>query len=316
MIAFADRVKERATVSGANPYVLAGAVAGHRSFAQGFASDTECHYCAEFGITWEVGIGQLETGTGQIVRKKVLSTSDNSTSITWPNGSNVQISCVASASAIQAGFMQGVKVAMPGNLKVMTGTAKWYAPQTTVLTTIDAWVGVQSTGSDVKFNLIKNGASTVASVTVASASSTLQEMQLAIWWDTLANVRAAMNDDNNFDGQAVVAGQLYLLMDYTGVNFASDIYTVGGVAGDWTLTRISPVSIAGKQIKSLYGTYANKIWEYNGTNGWFEITPSNQPRTVAAFNPILVLNPGDWLSMNVTQVGSITPGSDLNVRLT
>ncbi|MBF0339592.1 MAG: hypothetical protein HQL95_01345 [Magnetococcales bacterium] len=168
MLAFADRVKESASVSGAGVYTLQGAMVGYQGFVAALGDGIRCAYCAESGASWEVGEGTIDAAAGTLSRDRILSSSNLGVAVVWPAGT-VALFCVAPASVIQRVSNSGVIVSTDGPLQVMTGTARWYPPQAVAFGAMEAWVGTASVGSAIQFSLRKNGV-VVATGTIAAGS--------------------------------------------------------------------------------------------------------------------------------------------------
>lgn len=83
----ADRVKETSTTTGTGTYSLAGAVAGFRTFVAGIGTTNTCHYVAEDGTDWEVGIGTVTDATPDtLARTLILSSSNAGAAVNWAAG--------------------------------------------------------------------------------------------------------------------------------------------------------------------------------------------------------------------------------------
>jgi hypothetical protein len=96
----ADRVQETTATTGTGTVTLAGAVAGYRSFATGFAGDLPCviNYLIVSGTAWEVGKGTINAGATTLTRDIVKSSSNANALITLSGTSNVF--CTASAELL------------------------------------------------------------------------------------------------------------------------------------------------------------------------------------------------------------------------
>lgn len=84
---FADRVKETSTTTGVGAYSLAGAVAGFRTFVAGIGTTNLCHYVAEDGTDWEIGIGTVTAGAPDtLARTLILASSNAGAAVNWAAG--------------------------------------------------------------------------------------------------------------------------------------------------------------------------------------------------------------------------------------
>ena len=91
--AAADRVKETSTTTGTGSYTLAGAATGFQSFAA-IGSGNTCHYVAEDGTNWEVGIGTYSSST--LARTTILASSNSDAAVNWSAGTR-NVFCVLPA---------------------------------------------------------------------------------------------------------------------------------------------------------------------------------------------------------------------------
>lgn len=97
-LVFADRVKETSTTTGTGIYSLAGAVTGFRTFFAGIGDGQSCHYCAEDGTNWEVGIGSISHATPDtLTRLTILASSNAGAAVNWSAGTR-NLFCVCAAA--------------------------------------------------------------------------------------------------------------------------------------------------------------------------------------------------------------------------
>lgn len=83
----ADRVKETSTTTGTGTYSLAGAVAGFQGFVAGIGNGNTCHYVAENGTDWEVGIGTVtDAAPDTLARTVILASSNAGAAVSWGAG--------------------------------------------------------------------------------------------------------------------------------------------------------------------------------------------------------------------------------------
>ena len=97
-LVFADRVKETSTTTGTGTYSLAGAVTGFRTFVAGIADGNSCHYCAEDGTDWEVGIGGVsDASPDTLTRTTIIASSNAGAAVNWAAGTR-NLFCVCAAA--------------------------------------------------------------------------------------------------------------------------------------------------------------------------------------------------------------------------
>ncbi|MBF0143046.1 MAG: hypothetical protein HQL59_06260 [Magnetococcales bacterium] len=310
MLTFADRVKESASVTGAAAYQLTGAAQGYQGFVAALGNGAKCAYCAESGSQWEVSEGTVDAAAGTLSRDRILASSNGGTAVAWPAG-NVALSCVAPASVIQRSANAGVTLSVPGTLQLKTDATRWYPPQAVSFRSMDAWLGTASAGAAVQFTLRKSG----LIVTRGSIPVGWREpVECTLYYDTLANAQADMRGDNIFDGEAVHAGMRVLLLGLIN-GVPSNVYLVAGTAGNWTLTEDAQTATQGDRVYSSGGgTFRGRYWEFNGSV-WNLIDPPAWSQRLEPTALDLSLTPTQWLSLDITRIGSTTPGADLAVRL-
>lgn len=66
------------------------------------------------------------------------------------------------------------------DLVVGAGVARWYPPQNCVIVTIEAWVGTAPTGTNLIAAIKKNGATTLATLTIVAGSNTMADSAVAL----------------------------------------------------------------------------------------------------------------------------------------
>ena len=100
-----DRVKETSTTTGTGTYSLDGAVTGYRTFVAGIGTGNTCHYTAENGTDWEVGIGTVtDAAPDTLARTLILASSNAGAAVSWGAGSkNVFCAMIAEQGVLGAG---------------------------------------------------------------------------------------------------------------------------------------------------------------------------------------------------------------------
>lgn len=82
-----DRVKETSTTTGTGTYDLAGAVSGFRTFVAGVGNGIACHYVAEMGADWEVGLGTVtDASPDTLSRTRIYASSNAGAAVSWGAG--------------------------------------------------------------------------------------------------------------------------------------------------------------------------------------------------------------------------------------
>lgn len=95
----ADRVKETSTTTGTGTYNLAGAAAGFRTFVAGVGTTNLCHYVAEDGTDWEIGLGTVTDATPDtLARTRVIASSNGGSAVNWAAGTR-DIYCAPTVAA-------------------------------------------------------------------------------------------------------------------------------------------------------------------------------------------------------------------------
>jgi len=106
----ADRVKETSTTPGTGTYSLAGAVAGFQTFVAGVGTGNFCHYCAEDGTDWEIGIGLVTDATPDtLARTLVLQSSNGDAAVNWAAGTR-NLFCVAMTAGQDASSFRHIPI--------------------------------------------------------------------------------------------------------------------------------------------------------------------------------------------------------------
>lgn len=96
----ADRVKETTSTTGTGTYNLAGAVSGFRTFVAGIGNGNTCHYVAEQGSDWEIGLGTVTDATPDtLARTRVIASSNGGSAVNW--GSAPTVYCAPIATSIR-----------------------------------------------------------------------------------------------------------------------------------------------------------------------------------------------------------------------
>lgn len=91
----ADRVKETSTTTGTGTYSLDGAAPGFQTFVAGVGNGNYCHYVAENGTDWEVGIGLVtDAAPDTLARTVVFQSSNGDAAVSWGAGTK-NIFCAA-----------------------------------------------------------------------------------------------------------------------------------------------------------------------------------------------------------------------------
>lgn len=84
----AERVKETSVTTGTGTYNLDGAVTGFRTFVAGIGTTNTCHYCAENGTDWEIGVGTVtDAAPDTLARTTILASSNAGSAVSWAAGS-------------------------------------------------------------------------------------------------------------------------------------------------------------------------------------------------------------------------------------
>ena len=94
-----ERVSESITGTGTGNMTLAGAIAGHRTFASCYTSSDCFQYCLTDNTLWEVGIGRISGSTFQ--REAVISSSNSNALVSF-TGAAKKVSVVAASAAENA----------------------------------------------------------------------------------------------------------------------------------------------------------------------------------------------------------------------
>lgn len=156
----ADRVKETSTTTGTGTYSLDGAVAGFRTFVAGIGTTNLCHYVAEDGTNWEVGIGTVTDATPDtLARTLILASSNAGSAVNWGAGTkNIFCGAVAAdrnprtrklasdhaISATTATEVTGIELV---NVQPGTYTFKYSLIVQSATTTVSPMYGVNFTGT-------------------------------------------------------------------------------------------------------------------------------------------------------------------------
>ena len=108
LLKYGDRVREITDTEGSNPYALNGTTdASERTFVEGIGDQEWCYYCCEGLDDWEIGYGQIISGSpATLSRDTILASSNNDLAVPWGVGSKT-IFNTATAAALDhvAGFV-------------------------------------------------------------------------------------------------------------------------------------------------------------------------------------------------------------------
>lgn len=118
----ADLVEQQTTTTGTSDYVVSGAVAGRRTFAQGYpANDPAVPYVVtDDAGNWEVGIGAwtVTTPALTLARTKVFGSSNGGLAVAWAAGTKrIYVAPNAAMQAVVPGkhTLNGTDGYVPGN---------------------------------------------------------------------------------------------------------------------------------------------------------------------------------------------------------
>jgi hypothetical protein len=143
--AFADRVRETTTTTGAGTYTLAGAVTGFQSFSV-VGNGNVCPYVATDGADWEAGLGTWATG-GTLARTLILASSNSNNAVNWSAGSKT-VWLDFPASLISLSQQAGVRnMIINPTFQVAQRGASVAVSGTTVPYTVDQWAAGQASGT-------------------------------------------------------------------------------------------------------------------------------------------------------------------------
>ncbi|MBF0130999.1 MAG: hypothetical protein HQL75_00220 [Magnetococcales bacterium] len=331
MIRYADRISQRATVTGTASYVLGVEIPSFRGVFSIFNAGEQFTYCAQLDSLWEVGIGTVVVVGADITisRTTILSSSSANTAVPWAAASVVTISCVHAANQIEETYLLAKKpklsktIQTVGTLKVQTGQNRWYPPSDVTLTKMSVWVGVASSGNDIEFTLRKNG---IPAIT-GSLAAGLNRVEVALpdahayaWKNSLAEALADINDNNFFDNVTVFVGMRVFIDGLLGTGDQTGVYIVSGTPNNYTITA-TPTPFVGQVVRTSGGGTAGRWMQWMGEirtdwTNWDVIPePSEEILNADSVAINLPLTHRDYLTLDVTQVGSPQPGANLSVRL-
>lgn len=141
-LVFADRVKETSTTTGTGTYSLAGAATGFRTFVAGIATGNTCHYCAEDGTDWEVGVGTVTDATPDTLsRDSILASSNGGSAVNWTAGTR-NLFCVNAAADVYQATTQAQQESASANTVFVTPGTQHHHP-----TAVKGWVNFDGTGT-------------------------------------------------------------------------------------------------------------------------------------------------------------------------
>ncbi|MBF0602128.1 MAG: hypothetical protein HQL07_00375 [Nitrospirae bacterium] len=321
MIRYADRVQQFATVSGTASYVLGVAVLGFRGVFSVFNAGEQFSYLAQRGDTWEVGIGTVNGVGGSVDRTKILSSSNSNAAVSWANASVVTISCVHVAEQIEETSKQSTTIQTVGPLKVLTGQNRWYPPSDVTFTKMSVWVGVASSGN-IEFVLKKNGIPAITGALAAGLNRVEAILPDAHAYAFISSpsspddVLPDINDNNFFDNVVVFVGERIFLDGDLGNGWQPGVFIVGGTPNNYTLTPDTPpmvgqlIYMAGGGTVGVWRKWTGTLWQ------WWDLPPiTDEIINADSFTINLPLTHRDYLTLDITQVGSPQPGANLSVRL-
>lgn len=322
MIRYADRVKQTATVSGTASYVLGADVQGFHRVSSVFNVGDRFTYLAERGNTWEVGIGTVNGVDGNIDRTKILSSSNSNGAVPWPDASVVMISCVHAAKQIEETSRLSTTIQTVGTLKVLTGQNRWYPQNDVTFTKMSVWVGVASSGNDIEFVLKKNGLPAIIGALAAGSNRVEAILPDAHAYAFISSpsspddVLPDINDNNFFDNVVVFVGERIFLDGDLGNGWQPGVFIVAGTPNNYTLSPDTPpvvgqlIYMAGGGTVGVWRKWTGTLWQ------WWDLPPITDEMINADSITIdLPLTHRDYLTLDITQVGSPQPGANLSVRL-
>lgn len=84
----ADRVRETTTTTGTGAVTLGGAYTGYQTFSAAIGNGNSTYYTISNPITgqWEVGIGSYSSGSNQLSRNTVISSSNSGSLVSFSVG--------------------------------------------------------------------------------------------------------------------------------------------------------------------------------------------------------------------------------------
>ena len=106
---YASKIQETSTTNGSGNFVLSGATLGSRSFVGAIGSNKKLAYYIyrrDTNLEWEIGIGYISSGGGvnQLVRERVLSSTNGNNFVSFSSGTKYVESVVAD-NLINNGFI-------------------------------------------------------------------------------------------------------------------------------------------------------------------------------------------------------------------
>lgn len=106
---YANRVQETSTTTGTGNFILGGAPLGYRTFVNGIGANNKFNYYIyrqDTNFEWEIGVGYVTStgGVNQLVREKVLSSSNNTSLVGFTSGTKY-IETIVSQDRINTSFI-------------------------------------------------------------------------------------------------------------------------------------------------------------------------------------------------------------------
>jgi len=180
-LVLADRVRETTTTTGTGAITLAGAVTGCQAFSSAIGNTNTTYYTIadQGGANWEVGLGTYTSAGNTLARTTVLSSSNAGALVTFTAGAKDVFVTLPSSVATGAGTQTNI-FNIIGALAPSVGDAKFYPPQTILVTSIYTVVGVQS--SAIVTALLKKNGATIATISIPANTdkSTPQSVAISI----------------------------------------------------------------------------------------------------------------------------------------
>lgn len=116
-----NRVWETTLTTGTGPYALAGAVPGHRRFADALSGGTELYYVCADQAQWEIGWGTVTPGAVPTLSRNVIQSSNANALVAWGAGTR-DIFCDAPAAQLLYRAEDDVIGSAAATLRLMVNT--------------------------------------------------------------------------------------------------------------------------------------------------------------------------------------------------